>query len=114
MLRGGVVGGASSSAPAGTITPVPARLSHATADPHTTQNALHHRFALGSSKRRAWSSPRSHANCSGATKIFAACAEPVFLRQRLQWQYWNAENGGSIWNSIAPQTHEPRTVIRAP
>jgi hypothetical protein len=34
--------------------------------------------------------------------MFAACAAPVALRQRLQWQYRNPENGGLISKRTDP------------
>ena len=39
--------------------------------------------------------------------MFAACALPVALRQRLQWQYLKADTGGEISKRTDPHKQLP-------
>ena len=89
MLQSGSAPGSSSSDPAGTSTRDPSPISRGTGEPQVVQKQVAKRSASGRSYLTVASSPESHRSCAGDTKIFAACAVPVALRQRRQWQYRN-------------------------
>jgi len=75
--------------------------------PHWVQKHTAKRFAPGRSKRRISDSPASHVNWLCGRKIFAACALPEALRQRLQWQYRKPDKGGLILKRTEPHRQLP-------
>ncbi len=53
------------------------------------------------------SRPANHSTTAVEENRFAAWAEPVFLRQREQWQRKKLSNAPMTWNLTAPHRQLP-------
>jgi hypothetical protein len=111
MCALGMSAGGWSRDPEGTTTVFPLRETRGIGQPQVLQNHLAKLRAVGRSKRAMASSPDRQMSWDGSTYIFVACAVPVALRQRKQWQCTNFEVGPLTSKVTAPQRQLPPIVL---